>query len=171
MPFFGKAQSIVAVVRQPVDIDGAQASQERFLTRLATAANGRFPPWRGLAIGLTALVLTSEPIAPTDDEMLGEVLMIRLKRMRALPLRLFRANLAQEAVALAIKSSPDGLFTEPRTWPIRFATSSTAMFHRSRASRPARTSRIRSEVIFRWSEVRASPSMNRRRMPKTRGLR
>lgn len=113
VPYFGKAQSVVAVVRQPVDIDGSQPAQERFLTRLAMAANGRFPPWGGLVIGLTALVLTPEPIGPADDAMLGKVLSIPLKRMRVVPFGLFRVNLGQEAVALAIKSSPDGLFTEP----------------------------------------------------------
>ena len=74
MPILGRAHSVVMVVRQPVDIDGSTAGYERLLTRLAMAANGRFPPWRGLVIGLTALVLTPEPIAPGDDAMLREVL-------------------------------------------------------------------------------------------------
>ena len=30
----------------------------------------RFPPWRGLVIGLTAVVLTAEPIGPNDDAIL-----------------------------------------------------------------------------------------------------
>jgi len=113
VPLFGKAQSVVAVVRQPADIDGTQPAQVRFLTRLAMAANGRFPPWRGLVIGLTALVLTPDPIGPTDDAMLRAVLGIRLRRMRVVPFGLFRVNLGQEAIAMAMKSSPDGLFTEP----------------------------------------------------------
>jgi hypothetical protein len=113
VPIFGKAQSVVAVVRQPVDIDGSQAAQERFLTRLAMAVNGRFPPWRGLVIGLTALVLTPEPIGPGDDAMLRDVLGVKLRRMRVVPFGLLRVNLGQEAIALAINSSPDGLFTEP----------------------------------------------------------
>ena len=77
------------------------------------AANGRFPPWHGLVIGLTALVLTPEPIGPGDDAMLREVLGVKLGRMRVVPFGLIRVNLGQEAIALAINSSPDGLFTEP----------------------------------------------------------
>ena len=103
----------MAIVRQPVDIDGSTAGQSRFLTRLAMAANGRFPPWRGLVIGLTALVLTPEPIGPGDDAILREVLGVKLGRMRVVPFGLIRVNLGQEAIALAINSSPDGLFTEP----------------------------------------------------------
>ncbi len=103
----------MAVVRQPVDIDGSKAGYERFLTRLAMAANGRFPPWRGLVIGLTALVLTPEPIGPGDDAMLREVLDVKLRRMRVVPFGLIRINLGQEAMALAVNSSPDDLFTEP----------------------------------------------------------
>jgi hypothetical protein len=113
VPIFGKAHSVVAVVRQPVDIDGSKAAQERFLTRLAMAVNGRFPPWRGLVIGLTAVVLTPEPIGPGDDAMLRDVLVVKLRRMRVVPFGLFRVNLGHEAIAMAINSGPDGLFTEP----------------------------------------------------------
>jgi hypothetical protein len=112
-PFFGRAQSIVTIARQPVDIDGSQTGHERLVTRLAMAANGRFPPWRGPVLGLTAVVLTPEPIAPGDDEMLGQVLLIKLRRMRVVLFGFFRLNLGQEAMAMAISSGPDGLFTEP----------------------------------------------------------
>lgn len=113
VPIFGRSQSVVMVVRQPVDIDGSAAARERFLTRLAMAANGRFPPWRGLVIGLTVVMLTPEPIGPGDDAMLGEALGIKLRRMRVVPFGLIRINLGQEAMAMALSSSPDGLFTEP----------------------------------------------------------
>ncbi len=113
VPFFGKAQSIVMVARQPVDIDGTKAGYERLLNRMALAASGRFPPWRGPVVGLTALVLTPEPISPGDDAMLGEVLGIKRGRMRVVPFGLFRINLGQEAVALAIHTDSQGLFTEP----------------------------------------------------------
>jgi hypothetical protein len=83
------------------------------MTRLAMAVNGRFPPWRGLVIGLTAVILTPEPIMPTDETILRNVLEVKLKRMRVVPFGLFRVNLGQEAVAMAIHSSPDGLFSEP----------------------------------------------------------
>lgn len=42
-----------------------------------------------------------------------EVLDVKLGRMRVVPFGLIRINLGQEAVALAINSSSDGLFTEP----------------------------------------------------------
>ena len=80
VPLLGHAQSVVLVARQPVDIDGSRPSYERLLTRLAMAVNGRFPPWKGLTIGLNAVVLTPEPIASGDDDMLREVLGIKLRR-------------------------------------------------------------------------------------------
>src|SRR5262245_47025570 len=89
-PVVGHAQSVVLIARQPVDIDGSGPAYERLLTRLAMAANGRFPPWGGLTIGLNAIVLTPEPIATADDAMLGAVLGIKLRRMRAVPLGLYR---------------------------------------------------------------------------------
>jgi hypothetical protein len=113
VPIFGKGQSVVAVVRQPVDIDGSEKSYSQLMIRLAMAANGRFPPWKGLVIGLTALVLTPEPIEPGDDAILGDVLKVKLGRMRVVPFGLIRVNLGQEAIAHAISTSPDDLFTEP----------------------------------------------------------
>jgi len=113
IPILGRSLSVVMVVRQPVDTDGSRAAYERFLIRVAMAANGRFPPWRGLVIGLTVLVLTPEPIGPGDDAVLGQVLGIKLRRMRVVPFGLIRVNLGQEAIALAINKDPDALFTEP----------------------------------------------------------
>ena len=68
VPFLGWGLSVVAVVRQPVDVGFTAADYRRFLTRLAMAVNGRFPLWgpgkhpRGLSLGMTAVVLTPEPI-------------------------------------------------------------------------------------------------------------
>jgi hypothetical protein len=112
IPILGQAHSVVLIARQPVDIDGSRISYERLLTRLAMAVNGRFPPWRGLTIGLNAVVLTPEPIAPGDDDMLREALAIELRRMRAVLLGLYRINLGQEALALAMHTDPSGAFTE-----------------------------------------------------------
>jgi hypothetical protein len=113
VPLFGRALGLVMVVRQPVDIEGSQGGYQRLMTRLAMAANGRFPPWQGLVVGLTAVVLTPEPIAPGDDAMLRQVLDTKLRRMRVVPFGLLRVNLGQEALALAINASPDDLFAEP----------------------------------------------------------
>jgi hypothetical protein len=114
IPFFGRALGLVMVARQPVDVDGTSAGHQQLMTRLAMAANGRFSPWQGLVVGLTAVVLTAEPIAPGDEAMLRQVLdSTKLRRMRVVPFGLIRANLGQEAVAFAINASPDGLFPEP----------------------------------------------------------
>ena len=88
---------------QPVDVGLSTADDRRFPTRLAMAVNGRFPPWRGrhgLVVGLTAQVLTPEPIGPGDVVVLGTVLG-RRPRMRAVPFGVIRANLDQEAIACA----------------------------------------------------------------------
>ncbi len=114
VPFFGRALGAVMVARQPDDVEGTQGGYQRLMTRLAMAANGRFPPWQGLVVGLTAVVLTPEPIAPGDDAMLRQALDgTKLRRMRVVPFGLIRVNLGQEAIAFAINSSPDGLFPEP----------------------------------------------------------
>jgi hypothetical protein len=126
VPSIGTAQSVVALVRQAVDIDGSKSGYERFLIRIASAANGRFPPWRGLTIGLTVLVLTPEPIESGDDRVLRQVLDIKLRRMRVVPFGLIRINLGQEAMAMAVNSSPDDLFSEPG----RLADALTLQFRR-----------------------------------------
>ncbi len=113
IPIVGRAVSVVAVVRQPVDVELSDAGYSRLLTRLAMAASGRFPPWKGLAIGLTGLVVTPEPIGPGDDAVLGRALGGSLRRFRVVPVGLIRVNLGQEATAFAMKTSPDQLFTEP----------------------------------------------------------
>jgi hypothetical protein len=137
MPLVGRASSVVAVVRQPMDIGFGPDDYRRFLSRLALAVNGRFPPWPvrwprpwpwpwrrgggrsaagGLVIGLTVVVLTPEPIGPEDEATLAQVLgglSARQTRTRAVPLGLFRVNLGQEALAFTLARGPAGLFTEP----------------------------------------------------------
>jgi hypothetical protein len=113
VPLLGRALGVVMIVRQPVDVEGTQDGYHRLLTRLAMAANGRFPPWQGLVIGLTVVVLTPEPIAPGDDAMLRQVLDVKLRRMRVVPFGLMRINLGQEAISMAINASPDDFFREP----------------------------------------------------------
>jgi hypothetical protein len=133
MWLLGRASSVVAVVRQPVDVGFQPGDYRRFLTRLALAVNGRFPPWAGhwprpwvrggghsaaggLVIGLTVLVLTPEPIGPDDDAILAQVLSgvsARQTRTRVVPLGLLRVNLGQEALALTLAPGPTGLFAEP----------------------------------------------------------
>lgn len=120
VPWVGQGLSVVAIVRQSVDIGFSADGYRTLLTRLAMAANGRFPPWgsgthpKGLVLGLTALVLTPEPIGPDDDTVLGTVVSGRpLPRQRAVPLGVLRVNLGQEALAFSLASGPEGVFTEP----------------------------------------------------------
>lgn len=72
IPVLGKGQSVVAVVRQPIDVSLSASSYTELLTRLAGAVSSRFPPWKGLVVGLTAVVLTPEPIGPGDDAVLSQ---------------------------------------------------------------------------------------------------
>jgi hypothetical protein len=124
MPVLGRASSVVAVARQPVDVGFRPEDYGGFLTRLAMAVNGRFPPWSrrrpgasgGLVVGLTALILTPEPIGPEDDAALARVLgeySARRARTRVVPMGLLRVNLGQEALAFALSPGPDRLFPEP----------------------------------------------------------
>jgi hypothetical protein len=126
LPVLGRALSVVAVVRQPVDLSLAGDGYRTLLRRTAMAAGGRYPPLRrGLSIGLTAVVLTPEPIGPEDDAALRRALG-PLARTRAVPLGLFRLNLGQEALSLALARGPDGLFPEPEA----LADSLTGRFRR-----------------------------------------
>jgi hypothetical protein len=122
VPVLGRGLSVVAVARQPADVGLSAGDYPRFLTRLAMAVNGRFPPWglrsvrrpTGLALGMTAVVLTPEPIGPGDDDVLRRVVSGRpLPRQRAVPLGLIRVNLGQEALAFALASGPADAFPEP----------------------------------------------------------
>jgi hypothetical protein len=120
MPWFGRGLSVVAVARQPADVALSTAGYRTLLTRLAMAVNGRFPPWglgrhpKGLVLGMTALILTPEPIGPGDDDVLRSVVSGRpLPRQRAVPLGVLRVNLGQEALSYGLASGPAGAFTEP----------------------------------------------------------
>ena len=116
VPLLGRGLSVVAVARQPLDVPSSEAGYRTLLGRLAMAANGRFPPSlrAGLTLGLTAVVLTSEPITPDDESTLAKVIDGRaLPRQRAVPLGLIRVSLGQEAVAFALATGPPGLFPEP----------------------------------------------------------
>jgi hypothetical protein len=126
LPVIGRGLSVVSLVRQPVDIEGSKAGYERLLTRIGMAANGRFPPWRGLVLGLCAMIVTPEPIQPSDDAMLRGALDRKLRQFRAVPFGLIRINLGQEAIALAVKSSPDDVFSES----LRLADTLTDHFRR-----------------------------------------
>ena len=120
IPWFGQGLSVVAVLRQPMDLGNSITDQRTLLTRLAMAVNGRFPPWgwgrhpKGLVLGMTAVVLTPEPITASDDETLRAVVNGRpLPRQRAVPLGMLRLNLGQEALSFALTTAPAGAFPEP----------------------------------------------------------
>lgn len=114
-PLIGRAQAVVVVVRQPVDLAGTEVGMQMLAERLAAATTRRFPPsWAlGLgSIGLTTIVLTPEPIAPEDDDRLKAGLAASI-RSRVVPLGVLRLNLGQEAMAFHLAGGPDGLFPEP----------------------------------------------------------
>jgi hypothetical protein len=116
-PILGRAWSVVAVVRQPVDLAFTAGGNRSLLERVSAIANERFPPWpRGwaLSMGLTTIALTPEPIGPGDDALLRSSLSLPA-RYRGVPLGLIRLNLGQEAMAQAIAAGPEQLFVEPAT--------------------------------------------------------
>jgi hypothetical protein len=120
MPIVGRGLSVVAVVRQPVDLGFSETGIRRLLERLASCVDARFPPLgpgphpRGLALGLTTLILTPEPIGPGDDEILAKIIDGQaLPRRRAVPMGVIRVNLGQEALSFGLASGPLGAFPEP----------------------------------------------------------
>jgi hypothetical protein len=122
VPLLGSGVGVVAVARQPLDVGLSSEDYTKLLTRLALAVNGRYPPWgfsrrpRGLALGMTVVVLTPEPIRPGDDTVLASVVSGRpLPRQRAVPLGVIRVNLGQEALSFALASGPADAFPEPAT--------------------------------------------------------
>jgi hypothetical protein len=117
LPMIGRAQAVVAVARQPLDVGLAGSSMDyrAFFQRLGMAVNGRFPPGRRLgwgSIGLTVVALTPEPIGAEDDALMKAALEAPV-RSRVVPLGVVRVNLGQEAMAFQLAGSPDGLFPEP----------------------------------------------------------
>jgi hypothetical protein len=116
IPVLGRSLSLVAVVRQPADIDRLEHYSE-LLKRIGEAVNRRFPPWRrssGLSIALTAVVTTVEPIVSSDDDALARFVMTH-PIPRVVTLGLARINLGQEALAFALAAGPPGVYTEPTT--------------------------------------------------------
>ena len=114
-PLLGRSQSVVAVARQPVDLAGTEAGHRALVARLADAASIRFPPSRALGfgpIGLSAVILTPEPITPEDEDRLAAGLRATL-RSRVVPLALIRLNLGQEAMAFRLAEGPANLYREP----------------------------------------------------------
>ncbi len=114
VPILGRGLSVVAVVRQPIDV--SIRDYTRLVERLAKVINTRFPPirgGRGLTLGFTAVVTTPEPILPEDDASLDLAMASPGLRNRAVPLGIFRVNLGQEAIAFSLRRGPGNLFPEP----------------------------------------------------------
>jgi hypothetical protein len=116
LPVLGRALSVVAFVRQPVDLSSSAADSRLLLDRVRRAVHGRFPPWPkggpGLVIGLTTVVLTPEPIGPADEGVLAGTISSD-RRSRVIPMGLIRINLGQEAMAIAPSPDMRDLFPEP----------------------------------------------------------
>lgn len=111
IPLLGRALSVTAVVRQPMDVGLAAGGYSEFVKRLSMAINARFPPWpHGPTVGLTVVALTPEPIAPEEESLLQKALVAR--RSRVVPLGLIRLNLGQEGMSMALTDPPGDLFPE-----------------------------------------------------------
>lgn len=113
IPLLGRGLSVVAVVRQPADLGPSRDDVRTLVARVASAVSARYPPARGLSLGLTVLVLAPEPITPEDDGRLADALATPPARSRSVPLGLLRLNLGQEAFAFALARVPLDLFPEP----------------------------------------------------------
>ncbi len=117
-PVLGRALSVVAVVRNPLDITFTLAGYRELLNRTARAVHSRFPPWPrggpGFAITLTTVVLTPEPITPEDEAKLQQAFPEH-RRSRVVPIAIIRANLGQEAMAIAFNAIDQEMIPEPFT--------------------------------------------------------
>lgn len=115
-PVLGQAVSVVAVVRQPPDLSSEPVSIRELVNRVSLAVNGRYPPWPsggpGFVVGLTTLILGTEPIGPEDEHRLS-LSMPADRKHRIVPLGLFRINLEQNAMSFAIGPTPVDIFPEP----------------------------------------------------------
>ncbi|MEW4567070.1 hypothetical protein AB1L88_04315 [Tautonia sp. JC769] len=118
IPVVGRALSVVAIVHQPRDVTATAASHRELLLRVARAVHGRYPPWPsggpGFVVGLTTVVVTTDPVTPSDEQFLPLALPSP-SRTRVVPMGLIRVNLEQEAFAFAIGPSPQDLFPEAVT--------------------------------------------------------
>ncbi|MFO0892877.1 MAG: hypothetical protein U0790_27525 [Isosphaeraceae bacterium] len=123
MPVLGRALSVVAVVRQPLDLAISDDGYGQLLVRVSMAVGGRFPLWKAAVLGLAVVVLTYEPIGLADEEILDRVLAAPLRRYRAVPFGLIRVNLGQEAVAYSLRASPGRLFPEAQVLAVRLGES------------------------------------------------
>lgn len=113
LPWLGRAWSVIAVVRQPLDI-AFKDGYPKLVDRASRAVHTRYEPGRDGrwgTIGLTLIVITPEPIGPDEDVSLQATLK-KVARTRVVPLGLLRINLGQEAMSMALTNSPDDLFPE-----------------------------------------------------------
>ena len=115
VPWFGRGLSATVVARQPLALSFKNRDDyRRFIRQLAFATRGRFSPWkwtRGPALTLAVVVLTAEPIEAEDDQILAEILN-RNERRAAAVTGIIRLNLAQEAMAVALKQPPGDRFAD-----------------------------------------------------------
>ena len=96
----------------------------RYLWFGATAA-GVLESCQRLVLGVRRQVVVAEPIGHEDDTLMQKTL-APASRKRVVPLGLLRLNLGQEAMAMALTTSPEGLFPEP----VALADTLTTKFRR-----------------------------------------
>jgi hypothetical protein len=114
VPVVGRGLSVMAVVREPGDLRCEVPGCLALADRVGKALNNRFAlvgRYGGLAIGLTTIVLARGPLQPADEGML-EAALPRVPRGRATHLGWFRIDLEREAMAVALRPGPAGVFPE-----------------------------------------------------------
>ncbi len=112
LPVFGRGLSVVSVVEVPEGFDLRPDGLAELNRRAGHAVCDRFPPYRGLSIGLTTVLVGSEAVAPDDDRRLAEVLQ-GIAPTRVVPLGLFLLDLERGQMAGALRRGPEGLYPEP----------------------------------------------------------
>ena len=118
LPWIGRRLSATVVARQPLSLSlKNRADYRAFIRRLALVTRGRFSPWkwdRGPVLTLAVVCLTAEPIEADDDQILAEILNHQDRRA-AVIMGIIRLNLAQEAMAAALKQPPGDRFNDAAT--------------------------------------------------------
>ena len=123
IPILGKGLGVVAICRSPPDLTRTASGSRTLIERLAVVANSQFPPirkGRGVTLGLTAIVLSDGPITSGDEALLASALEA-VPRTRVVPLGIFRVDLENETVSLAVKRGPVGIFPETEALADGFA--------------------------------------------------
>ena len=113
VPVLGRALSVVAVVRQPLDIELAGAGYEHCSPDWPGRRAAGFLRGKDRSSASRRWYSPPSRSAPATRPCSTRALGVSLRRFRVITFGILRINLGQEAIAWALKSSPDQLFPEP----------------------------------------------------------